>query len=156
MSEQIQIFAFEEDFSHSLRCIPMAIRFKLDQCGVKLSLRQWSQFLKEDRALLLKASCQTAPEIVAYTETLVHLIGARSDEPPRFMPPERGLEWAEIAVVPTAIHEQARTLGISPPSVDQWAGLTVLPRFVLLKLTRPGHDNENFVPAMIEFGLLRP
>jgi hypothetical protein len=27
-------------------------------------------------------------------------------------------------------------------------------RFALFKLTRPNHDNDNFIPAMREFGLL--
>lgn len=39
------------------------------------------------------------------------------------------------------------------PSPQQWASLTTLRRFALFKLTRPGHDNDNFVPAMLEFGL---
>lgn len=30
----------------------------------------------------------------------------------------------------------------------------VLQRFALYKLTRPGHDNDNFLPAMREFGLV--
>jgi hypothetical protein len=32
--------------------------------------------------------------------------------------------------------------------------LSVLQRFALFKLTRPGHDNDNLEPAMREFGLL--
>ncbi|WP_347881158.1 hypothetical protein [Agrobacterium sp. GD03992] len=32
--------------------------------------------------------------------------------------------------------------------------MTDLQWFMSLKLTRPGHDNENFVPAMLEFGIL--
>jgi hypothetical protein len=38
-------------------------------------------------------------------------------------------------------------------SLTQWRGLTVLQRFALLKLTRPGHENKNFSKAMKEFGL---
>ncbi|NVN38861.1 nitrate reductase associated protein, partial [Komagataeibacter swingsii] len=29
--------------------------------------------------------------------------------------------------------------------------LSVLQRFALLKLTRPGHENQNFEPALREF-----
>jgi hypothetical protein len=32
--------------------------------------------------------------------------------------------------------------------------LTPLQRFALFKLTRPGHSNENFIPAMWEFSIL--
>lgn len=37
-------FQFESDFVATLRCIPMIVRFKLDLCGVKLSLKAWSRF----------------------------------------------------------------------------------------------------------------
>ena len=36
---------------------------------------------------------------------------------------------------------------------DSGRRLTVLQRFVLLKLSRDNHDNVNFVPALREFGL---
>ncbi len=42
-----------------------------------------------------------------------------------------------------------------PPTLTQWAGLSPLQRFAIFKLTRPGHTNENFVPAMREFGLIQ-
>ena len=34
-----------------------------------------------------------------------------------------------------------------------WNALTPLQRFTLLKLSRDSHDNINFVPALVEFGL---
>ena len=34
------IFGFEADFARDLRCIPMAVRRKLDLVGVKLGLPQ--------------------------------------------------------------------------------------------------------------------
>jgi hypothetical protein len=43
--------------------------------------------------------------------------------------------------------------GRKPPLVDQWRALSSLKRFTLYKLTRPNHDNDNFIPAMQEFGL---
>lgn len=44
------LFDFERDFAGSLRCIPMIARQKLDIIGIKLSLRQWSRFTREERA----------------------------------------------------------------------------------------------------------
>lgn len=41
-----------------------------------------------------------------------------------------------------------------PPTATQWAALLPLQRFALVKLARSRHENENFVPAMREFGLL--
>jgi hypothetical protein len=36
----------------------------------------------------------------------------------------------------------------------RWSALSPLQRFALLKLSRPGHENRNFLPACREFGLL--
>ncbi len=58
MNDQ-QLFAFENDFVATLRCIPMAVRFKLDRCGIKLTLRQWSRLTHSDRTdLLIKNATQ--------------------------------------------------------------------------------------------------
>ena len=40
---QNHCFGFEADFVGDLRCIPMAVRRKLDLVGVKLKLSHWSQ-----------------------------------------------------------------------------------------------------------------
>jgi hypothetical protein len=39
-------------------------------------------------------------------------------------------------------------------SLEDWAKLSDIQRFVLLKLCRPGHENKNFPKAMVEFGLM--
>ena len=60
------LFAFEDDFVASLRCIPMAVRLKLDRSGIKLTLRQWSRFTTDDRRELLDTPCRSAGEVAAY------------------------------------------------------------------------------------------
>ena len=59
------LFAFESDFVATLRCVPMAVRLKLDRCEIKLSLRQWSRFTPEDRRRLLAAPCRTPTDVGA-------------------------------------------------------------------------------------------
>ncbi|MEO1182111.1 MAG: nitrate reductase associated protein [Cyanobacteria bacterium J06636_28] len=39
-------------------------------------------------------------------------------------------------------------------SGDAWRSLTPAQRFALIKLSRPSHENRNFIPAMKEFGLV--
>ena len=58
----VQLFAFESDFVASLRCIPMAVRLKLDLCGIKLTLRQWSRFTRSDREALIAMPCRSRAE----------------------------------------------------------------------------------------------
>ena len=46
-------FGFEAEFTAELRCIPMAVRRKLDLAGVKLKLVHWNGLTAAERQLLL-------------------------------------------------------------------------------------------------------
>ena len=149
-----QLFAFENDFVASLRCIPMAVRMKLDRCAIKLSLRQWSRFSREDRQHLLKRPCRSPTLVDAYRAGLVELVKMRTGEN------ATPLEVLSLALqesaneVPLAVTTYARSVSVAPPTLAEWRTLDELQRFVLIKLTRDSHDNVNFIPAMQEFGLL--
>lgn len=148
-----QLFDFESDFVATLRCVPMAVRFKLDACGIKLTLRQWSRFTRQDRQDLLTAACDSPAEIGAYRAALIALIAVRAGEPARALAEAPCEAWADVHHVPHAVVQQAHLVGIAPPNRTEWGRLTELQRFVLVKLTRDKHDNLNFAPAMAEFGI---
>lgn len=148
------IFEFERDFSGSLRCIPMIVRFKLDLCGVKLSLRQWSRFDWQERAPLVTNSCTTVEDIAAYRDLVVRFIETRALEAAVHLAVEVNPPWADTSLIPTRLVTYAIDLGLPAPNLDAWQNLSGLQRFTLFKLTRPGHDNDNFEPALREFGLL--
>ncbi|GBR40189.1 hypothetical protein AA11826_2053 [Komagataeibacter oboediens DSM 11826] len=145
------LFNFEMDFALSLRCVPMIVRMKLDLCGVKLSLRQWSRFTPHDRQALVDRPATTPPEQVAYRSFLLHLIRTRAGEEPKLLPPAQTEAWQLAAGVPDAIRLKAQSSGLRPPTPEQWGHLSCLQRFALVKLTRPGHENRNFGPALREF-----
>lgn len=147
-----QLFAFESDFVQSLRCIPMAVRFKLDRVGIKLSLRQWSRFTHADRHALLLAPCETRAEIDHYRADLIDLVARRAGEAAKALAEKPDEAWRALQT-PDAVHAQAARLDVASPTALQWRRLGRLERFALLKLTRPGHDNVNFLPALREFGL---
>ena len=149
----LTLFAFESDFVDSLRCVPMAVRFKLDLAEVKLSLRQWSRFTHADRQDLLRLPCATPAEISAYRTRLIALIAERVGESAKPLPEAACQLWRQSDETPDAVIGQAAATGLASPTARQWARLSPLKRFALLKLTRPGHDNVNFAPAMQEFGL---
>jgi hypothetical protein len=154
MNDDLKIFNFEKDFAGSLRCIPMAVRFKLDQCRIKLSLRQWSCFTHRDRSLLVKWPCRAPAEIEIYRSALVELIAVRANELAKGIVLEPSPACGDVTHVPAQLCGYARSLGLEPPALDLWAVLTSFQRFALLKLTCDSHDNVNFVPAMREFDLL--
>lgn len=148
------IFDFETDFAGTLRCIPMSVRMKLDQCGIKLSLKQWSRIPAAERRQLLSEPCDTPSNVSLYESLLVRLIETWTAAAVEMVHPDPAPAWADARQVPRRLLDYAAALGVTPPSAEQWASLPSLQRFALFKLTRPGHDNDNFIPALREFGLL--
>jgi hypothetical protein len=47
------LFRFEDEFGDGLRCVPMAVRIRLDRAGVKLDLKAWVKFTEDERRGLL-------------------------------------------------------------------------------------------------------
>ncbi|MEB3325220.1 MAG: nitrate reductase associated protein, partial [Cyanobacteriota bacterium] len=47
------MFRFEADFAGDLRCLPLAVRRKLDLAGVKLKLVHWHGLSDDERQRLL-------------------------------------------------------------------------------------------------------
>jgi hypothetical protein len=152
-SPYARTFAFESDFVASLRCIPMAVRFKLDRVGIKLTLRQWSHFTQADRQRLLVRDCETPFEVTVYRIMLRELVEARTGDEARELGPLGETPWEDASRTADAVLRWCDGLGAPPPTVAQWAALSELERFVLVKLTRDNHDNVNFLPALREFGL---
>lgn len=151
-----QLFDFESDFVDALRCIPMAVRLKLDTSGIKLSLDQWSRFTQEDRQRLLMTPCAGAAGIEAYRRALVDLVALRANDVAKALADPPCGQWDNRRQAPAMVVNFARSAGLRPPTNRQWGALTRLQRFALIKLTRDSHDNVNFVPAMDEFGLATP
>uniref|UniRef100_B8HRN5 Nitrate reductase associated protein n=1 Tax=Cyanothece sp. (strain PCC 7425 / ATCC 29141) TaxID=395961 RepID=B8HRN5_CYAP4 len=146
-------FNFEADFVQSLRCIPLQVRYKLDTCGIKLKLQQWLQFTPAERQQLVTLPCTTATEIRYYRcflqERVLFYTGVAATD----LPVESEPAWEKVDVVPGSVQSKAESLGITL-TLEQWRSLTSLQRFALLKLSRAGHENHNFLPALQEFQLV--
>ena len=146
-------FEFEADFVGSLRCIPMQVRYKLDTCGIKLKLTDWSQMTQAEREALVELPCTTETEIQFYQEYLQQLILERTGKPATNLPIDPDPEWMDSNNVPASIQEKTQEIGVTL-TLLQWVSLTPLQRFALIKLSRSGHENKNFPRAMAEFNLL--
>lgn len=151
MEENI-FFRFEEDFVEpGIRCIPMIVRFKLDACGIKLKLAEWSSMSAAERMDLATAPCVTPDEVAGYRETLCALISNRTGVQATEIPVPENPPWSQTDVIPPAVQQQALETGYHL-SVGQWQRLSALQRFALVKLSSPGHENKNFGRAVAEFG----
>lgn len=139
------LLAFETAFNDGLRCVPMAVRMKLDMAGVKLDLRAWVKFTEEERRELLDA-----PGGPGFRERARTLARERAGETPKDLPVPETFLW-DAERPPADLADRARAENVP---LDKWPALSPLQRFALLKLSRPSHENRNFLPACREFGLL--
>ena len=62
--------------------------------------------------------------------------------------------WLNDRDIPSTIEIKAAEYGVIITQ-SQWANLTPLQRFATIKLTRSSHENNNFLPALQEFGLVK-
>jgi hypothetical protein len=146
-------FEFERSFVDSLQCIPMQVRLKLDTCGVKLKLFHWSQFSHPERQRLVALPCEDPDTILAYRTYLQQLVVNYTGTLASEIPVDPHPPWLNAVQVPAVIQDKAQACGVSF-SLEQWQTLNPVQRFALLKLSRPSHENRNFVPALQEFGLV--
>ena len=141
-------FQFEADFVESLRCVPMQVRFKLDTCGVKIKLSHWNHFSYDQRQKLLDLPCDRPAEISEYRDYLSSLIS----EHERLLIHVEPI-WEDSDRIPIEVLQQAESSQVFI-TLEQWASLSTLQRFALIKLSRSHHENQNFIPALQEFNLL--
>ncbi len=146
-------FRFEDDFvEENVRCIPMIVRFKLDACGIKLKLSEWSRMSVEERGDLANMPCNSSEEIMAYHFYLKKLIFKRTGNEATELPIPANPAW-QLDEIPLPLQEKLREFEWTI-SMKQWKALSDLQRFALLKLSYPGHENRNFPRAMKEFDLV--
>ena len=144
---------FETDFVESLRCIPMIVRMKLDTCGVKLKLEHWNQFDHAQRQTLVTMPCESSQEIASYREYVQDLVTSKTGKPAKELAIDPLPLWLNTHKVPETLKIQAANHQVEI-SLTQWSSLNPLQRFALIKLSRPSHENRNFIPALKEFGLI--
>jgi hypothetical protein len=147
-------FSFEQDFvENNIRCIPMIVRFKLDACGIKLKLAEWSKMDTLERQRLADLPCETEDEIVFYRRYLKMLIHDHTGNNATELPIIDQPAWAMLEELPFPRQEKLQEFNWTV-SLEQWQELSDLQRFALLKLSYPGHENKNFPKAMREFELV--
>lgn len=149
-----RVFRFEADFAADLRCLPMAVRRKLDLAGVKLKLVHWHGLSEAERQRLLAWS-DAGPALAALREWLLERSQSLPRGPAGLLPPAAGADWQEAEALPEVVATACRELGLVLRP-EAWRGLDELQRFALVKLSHPGHEHRNLPGAVEEFALLAP
>jgi hypothetical protein len=146
-------FGFEADFTGDLRCIPMAVRRKLDLAGVKLKLQHWSELGETERQELLAWGDEAAAIEALRTHLLARTAGLSAGQAKELPRPDGAEPWQQADQLPEVLAASCAQLGL-PISAAGWAQLNELQRFALVKLSHPGHEHRNLPRALAEFGLL--
>ncbi|MEN9877417.1 MAG: hypothetical protein RLZZ158_456 [Cyanobacteriota bacterium] len=141
LNQRSHCFAFEAEFSSNLRCIPMAVRRKLDLCGRKLRLQHWLELPEAERTTLLRWG--DGPEDLS---KLAERLGAITTP----LAPASNESWQQLGTVPAPLGKACRQINCHPPSLPQWQHLEELERFALVKLSHPGHEHRNLPAALAE------
>ena len=147
-----RLFDFEADFSGDLRCLPMAVRRKLDLAGVKLKLVHWHGLSPAERLSLLhwndggQALEELGDWLLERSKSLPH-------GPAKPLQPAHACAWQKAGTLPGEIELSCAQLGLKIEP-QRWANLDELQRFALVKLSHPGHEHRNLQRALDEFGLL--
>ncbi|KEF42031.1 MAG: hypothetical protein ER33_07885 [Cyanobium sp. CACIAM 14] len=147
-------FGFEADFVDDLRCIPMAVRRKLDLVGIKLKLSHWSRLGESERQRLLAWPDDEAA-LAELDQWLERRTAAMAEGSAGRLEPARGAAWQQPDRPPEVLLASCRQLGLSFPA-GAWGDLDELQRFALVKLSHPGHEHRNLPRALVEFGLVQP
>jgi hypothetical protein len=134
-------FHFEADFVTSLRCIPMAVRRKLDLCGCKVKLQQWLELSEFDRKEILMWS--------DYPEELMKLAQRLANCSSKMLIKDQET-WQNTDQIPKDLSCSCIEIGKQIPSLEQWKALDELERFALIKLSHPGHEHRNLASALKE------
>jgi hypothetical protein len=96
----------------------------------------------------------TPAHIADIRARLLALIAACEGDSTEAEPVPSPAPWAHTVSVPANVGRQIRAIGLPAPTAEQWAALSDVQRFALLKLTREGHENKKLPLALQEFGLM--
>ncbi|MFM7269921.1 MAG: nitrate reductase associated protein [Cyanobium sp.] len=147
-----RLFGFEADFSGDLRCIPMAVRRKLDLAGVKLKLVHWHGLSGAERHRLLDWS-DAREALLELRRWLLERSETLPQGPARPFDPPCQASWQQGEVFPEELCRSCRQLVLTLPA-QGWERLDELERFALVKLSHPGHEHRNLHRALQECGLI--
>lgn len=147
-----RLLGFEAEYADSLAFIPLAVRRKLDLAGAKISLSQWSALSFDARRALLLDPVSETTSASLWKSLLDASLREAGAEGSKAIAVDESPSWNDLRRVPHDVTAQASSVGIQIP-LEAWASLDELFRFALAKLSRPGHENRNFLAAVREAGI---
>ena len=138
------LFAFEEEFA-DLHWMPLAMRFRLDVCGLKLPLVSWQSLPFSERLLLLDFSFEGEDQQILWAFHLKNVVSIHGLGKPT------PLEcWVDPEKIPADVAEK---LGAFDCEMSEflWRNLKPFQRYALCKLARGKQVSRYLSRAVSEF-----
>jgi hypothetical protein len=145
----IRKFKFEDEVHHSLACVPMAVRRKLDRVGVKVSLEQWQALAQHERLAICHLPTDSEEERIAVQTFLEEAVRARAGTPTKALSEAVKLSAEPPATPPERLVENAKAAGVTL-NQPVWNRLDGDERYALIKLGGGIEQSHNFVTALHE------
>jgi hypothetical protein len=140
-----KLFSFEEEEYADLKWMPLTFRYRLDLCGLKLSLVAWQQLPISDRLALLNLGCEEQAERTAWISKLNAALAACGFEgSPGILD-----SWTDPLEIPADVAEKLLKMGFGDKT--RWERLSPMQRYALCKLARSKQGEQNLVLAVKEF-----
>lgn len=153
--EKLPLFVFEIEACENLKYVPMCVRFNLDFYGYTFSLAEWQALPLDAREMLAGFPAATDGKESGFVSELQRLVQQYLNKTPEKFTPDPASPWHRVSAIPDSILTQFSLVELAPMTPDVWSGLSLLKRYVLTKLSARGVKNHCFVPALLEFGLVR-
>jgi hypothetical protein len=145
----IRRFKFEDEVHHTLACVPMAVRRKLDRVGVKVSLEQWQALAQHERLAICHLPTDSEEERGTLQIFLEESVRARSGAGTKNLSDEIKRSAEPPTTPPMRLAENARTAGVTL-SQAVWERLDADERYALIKLGGGAEQSHNFIAALRE------
>ncbi|MGH7918074.1 MAG: nitrate reductase associated protein [Candidatus Binataceae bacterium] len=142
-------FKFEDEIHRSLSCVPMAVRRKLDQTGVKISLEQWQALGRGERLAICHLPIDSSEERETLRLFITEAVTGHGAGTPKSLPEEMRRAAEPPVEPPAMLVENAKALGVTL-RLSEWRRLDADERYALIKLGA-GQPSHNFAAALQEF-----
>jgi hypothetical protein len=150
MDPLAQFFEFESEYAHDLHFVPIAMRYRLDKAGLKISLADWLKISVADRFELATYPSDPDASFQAFAELLKAKLQNAFGNEPTALPLVNPEEWSSTLPLPPSIRESCGPDG-GYKMEALWGTLTELQRYALFKLSRSRREPEAFPRAWAEF-----
>ncbi len=145
----IRRFNFEDEVHHSLACVPMAVRRKLDRVGVKVSLEQWQALAQHERLAVCHLPTDSDEERETVRTFVEKSVKARAGTATKPLSEEVRRSAEPPTAPPARLVENAQLAGLAL-NQSVWDRLDADARYALIKLGGGAEQSHNFVAALRE------